>query len=267
MEPVHLRRLKRPQLIEIAEHFKIKKRHRLRKRDLVKALEKHLAEIPEKFSAAFQKPKNVESSSRFAPTPPPPQPPFVDRGAPLPLHYGQDQVTVLVRDPNSLFIFWELEGPRRADIARQFGADIFRRGSWVLRLHNDADNVPQDVPIVVDGCNWYLSVADDRGYVVEIGLKVNGRFLTLARSNHVRTPRSGVSPDTTTEWMLVEEDFRRVVKLSPSEAPRVGGKFAETLAERFRVPGMGTRFLGASERLGASGRVPGSRQMRPTSKK
>jgi hypothetical protein len=61
--------------------------------------------------------------------------------------------------------------------------------------------------------------------------------------------------------MLVEEDYRRVVKLSPSEAPRVGGKFAETLAERFRVPDMSSRFLGASER------VPGSRHMRPASKK
>ena len=267
METINLRKLKRPQLIEIAAHFKLRKRHRLRKRDLVKALEKRLAEIPEKFSAAFQKPKKVESSSRFAPSARPPQPPFVDRGAPLPLHYGQDRVTALVRDPNSLFVFWELEGPKRAEIARVHGLAVFRAGSWVLRLHNDADNVPQDVPIVLDGCNWYLSVADDRGYVVELGLKVDGRFVSLARSNHVRTPRSGVSPDTTTEWMLVEEDFRRVVKPAPGQGPKVGGKFAETLAERFRVPGMGTRFLGASERLGASGRVPGSRQMRPASKK
>lgn len=261
MDAVNLRKLKRPELIEIAEYFKVRKRHRLRKRDLVKALEKRLAEIPEKFSAAFQKPRKVESSSRFAPQPRPPQPPFVDRGAPIPLHYGQDRVTLLVRDPNSLFVFWELEGPRRAEVAATHGGDIYRRGSWVLRLHDDADNVPQDVPVVADGCNWYLSVADDRGYVVELGLRVNGDFIALARSNFVRTPRSGISPDTTTEWMLVEEDYRRVVKLSPSEAPRVGGKFAETLAERFRVPDMSSRFLGASER------VPGSRHMRPASKK
>ncbi len=98
MDAVNLRKLKRPQLIEIAEHFKLKKRHRLRKRDLVKALEKRLAEIPEKFSAAFQKPKRVETSSRFAPAAPPPQPAFVDRGAPLPLHYGQDEGAAALHD-------------------------------------------------------------------------------------------------------------------------------------------------------------------------
>ncbi len=261
MDASQLRRMKRPQLIEIAEYFKIRKRHRLRKRDLVKALEKRLAEIPEKFSAAFQKPRRVESSSRFAPAAPPPQPAFVDRGAPIPLHYGQDRVTLLVRDPNSLFVFWELEGPRRGEIAREHGGDIFRRSSWVLRVHNDAEAAPQDVPVVIDGCNWYLSVADDRGYVVEIGLRTDGRFITVARSNHVRTPRAGVSSDTTAEWMLVEEDFRRVVKLSPSESPRVPGRFADTISERFRVPGMGTRFLGASER------VAGSAHLRPASKK
>ena len=255
MDASQLRKLKRPKLIEIAEHFKLKKRHRLRKRDLIKALEKRLDEIPERFSAALQKPRRVESSSRFAPSAPPPQPAFVDRGAPIPLHYGQDRVTLLVRDPNSLYAFWELEGPRRAEIAQRHGPDIFRRGSWVLRIHNDADNEPLDVPVVPESCNWYLSVADDRGYVVELGLAVDGGFIGLARSNHVRTPRSGVSADTSTEWMLVEDEFRRVVKLSASEAPKVGGRFADTLAERFRVPGMGTRFLGASERVSGSHHV------------
>ena len=254
MEAINLRKLKRPQLIEIAAYFKIRKRHRLRKRDLIRRLEKLLPQIPEKFSLAFMKPKNVESSSRFAPTPPPPQPPFVDRGAPLPLHYGQDRVTALVRDPNSLFIYWEIEGPRRAEVVRTHGEAAVLRASWVLRLHSDADGgSTQDVPVVADGCNWYLSVAEDTAYVVEIGLKLNGGpFVSLARSNHVRTPRSGASSDTRTEWMLVEEDFRRAVKIDPSDVPRVSGKFAETLAERFRGPEFGSRFMGAS------GRMPGS---------
>ena len=253
MEPINLRRLKRPQLIEIAEYFRIKKRHRLRKRDLIKRLEKLLPQIPEKFSLAFMKPRHVESSSRFAPAAPSPQPPYVDRGAPLPLHYNQDRVTALVRDPNSLYIYWEIEGPKRADVVREHGEAELRRASWLLRLHSDVDGSAQDIPIVVDGCNWYLSVAEDRGYVVEIGVKLNGGpFISFARSNHVRTPRSGASLDTSAEWMLVEEDFRRVVKLGPGDAPRVSGQFAETLAERFRGPEFGSRFMGAS------GRVPGS---------
>jgi len=267
METIDLRKLKRPQLIELAGHFRIKKRHRLRKRELVKLLEKLLPEIPEKLSLSFLAPRKTESSTRFAPqAPAPSQAPYVDRGAPLPLHYGQDRLTALVRDPNCLFLYWELEGPRRQEVLAQHGRDVFANASWVLRLYSDGDGLPQDVPVVVEACNWYLPVAEDRDYRVEIGVRRrDGQFIGFAGSNRVRTPRTGVSPDKSAQWMLVEEDFRRVARLGEGQAPKVSGVFADTLAARFRVPSMGTRFLGAGERvkavvqhLGASGRVPGS---------
>jgi len=249
MEPINLRKLKRPQLIQLAGHFRIKRRHRLRKRELVKRLEKLLPELPERVALALLQRKSTESSSRFAPTTPQDQPPYVDRGAPIPLHYGQDCVTALVRDPNCLHIFWELEGPRRGQIMERHG-DVFTDASWVLRLHADGDGT-QDIPIVVDGCNWYLSVAEDRSYRVEIGIIARGgRFISIAASTRVRTPRMDVSPDTTSEWMMVDDEFR--VKRLGAKGPQVG-TFAETLAERFRTPDMGSRFLGGSER------VPGSR--------
>jgi hypothetical protein len=271
METTDLRKLKRPQLIELAGYFRIKKRHRLRKRELVKLLEKLLPEIPEKLSLSFLAPRKAESSTRFAPqAPTPSQGPYVDRGAPLPLHYGQDHLTALVRDPNCLFLYWELEGPRRQEVLARHGRDVFADSSWVLRLHSDGDGPPNDVPVVVEACNWYLPVAEDGGYWVEIGIRRrDGEFINFAGSNRVRTPRTGVSPDKSTQWMLVEEDFRRVARLGEGEAPRVRGAFADTLAGRFRVPSMGTRFLAAGERLGAvvehlgaSGRVPGSPGMR-----
>jgi len=267
METIDLRKLKRPQLIELAGHFKIKRRHRLRKRELVKLLERLLPEIPEKLSLTFLKPRKSESSTRFAPqTPAPPQAPFVDRGAPLPLHYGQDRITALVRDPNCLFIYWELEGPRREEVLRGHGRDVFTNSSWILRLHSDGDGSPQDIPIVVDGCNWYLPVAEDGSYMVEIGVRrPQGEFIRFAASNRVRTPRTGVSPDKSAQWMLVEEDYRRVVRVGEAQAPKVSGAFADTLAQRFRVPSMGTRFLGASERVPGSPGI-GRRPHRPTDK-
>ena len=249
MEPINLRKLKRPQLIQIASHFRVKRRHRLRKRDLIKKLEKLLQEVPEKVALALMHPKETRSSSRFAPATPPEQPSYVDRGAPVPLHYGQDTITALVRDPNCLHIFWELEGPRQGEISRRH-ADVFMDASWVLRLHTDGDGM-QDIPIVVDGCNWYLSVAEDRDYLVEIGIiPRGGRFISIAGSNRVRTPRMGVSPDTSSEWMMVDDDFR-VKRLRARGGPQVGA-FADTLAERFRTPDMSSRFLGASERVAGS---------------
>lgn len=263
MDLTDLRRLKRPQLIELAGHFKIKRRHRLRKRDLIKRLAQFLPQIPEKLSLVFQQPRTAESSSQFAPpAPADEQAPYMDRGAPIPLHYGRDRITALVRDPNCLYVYWELEGPRRDDVIREHDAKIFDEASWILRLHSDEGEPPQDIPVVVEACNWYLPVPEDADYVVEIGIIPKGAgFISLATSNRVHTPRMGVCPDTTSEWMLVEEDFRRVVRLREKEAPRVNGAFADTLAERFRTPDMSSRFLGASERM------PGSRSPRKRSDK
>ncbi|KPJ57407.1 MAG: hypothetical protein AMS16_01430 [Planctomycetes bacterium DG_58] len=258
MEPFDLRKLKRPRLIELAGHFKIKRRHRLRKRDLIKKLEPLLAELPEKVALGLLRPQLAESSSRLARPTPQQQPQYVDRGAPIPLHYGQDRITVLVRDPNCLHVYWELEGPRREEVMREHGRDVFNEASWVLRLLTDRDGT-QDTPIVVEGCNWYLPVADDRNYTVEIGIIIRGgRFIRFATSNPVNTPRMGISPDTTSEWMRVDEEFR--VTRPGVKGPEVGA-FADTLAERFRTPDMSSRFLGAS------GRVPGSRNIRTSKEK
>lgn len=259
-----LRKLKRPQLIELAGYFKIKRRHRMRKRELIKRLEKLQPEIPEKLSAALQQPRKTGSSSAFAPPTHPPLPHYVDRGAPIPLHYGQDRITALVRDPNGLYIYWELEGPRREGITRTHGGSVFQDASWVLRLHTEGDGGVQDIPIVVDGSNWYLSVAEGRTYEVEIGVVPRGgTFISFARSNRVTTPRMSVSPDTTLEWMLVEDDFRRVERLG-ARGMHVSGTFAEATADRFRVPDMSSRFLGGSERVPGS---PGLRRSRRLKRK
>jgi len=251
METVNLRKLKRPKLIEIAGYFKIKRRHRLRKRDLIKALEKYLPEINERLSLSGEGATQAESSARFAPAPPE-QPGYIDRGAPIPMHYGQDRVTVLVRDPNALHVYWELEGPTRNQVAPERGDRALSRFSWVLRLHTQGEGF-QDIPVVGEGCNWYLSVAADRTYVVEIGIVPHdGAFVPIAKSNRVTTPPMGLSSDTSCEWMMVDDDFQ-VQRLGAREHDSA---FADALAERFAVPGMGSRFLGGSEH------VPGSAHMR-----
>jgi hypothetical protein len=97
-------------------------------------------------------------------------------------------------------------------------------------------------------------VAENCTYVVEIGIiPRGGRFISFAMSNRVCTPATGLSEDTSCEWMMVEEDFN-AVRLG-AKGPRVSAAFADTLAERFRTPDFGSRFLGGSER------VPGSPRM------
>ena len=264
MDNANLRTLKRPQLIELAGRYKIKKRHRMRKRELVKRLQKLVPgpELDKLVRRIIEKDgrtvTRAQASSRRpqAPSPPTPSETFVDRGTPLPANYGQDRLTALVRDPNCVYIYWELDGPRCSEIRTEHGDAVFHGASWILRAHSDGDGYPRDIPVVPEAGNWYLSVPDDRSFVVELGIVTRrGDFVCVAASNSVRTPRVGMSDDTSAEWMLVEDDFRTVQRLGVDEAPEVGDEFAEALAERFRVPGMSSLFLGASER------VPGSHHM------
>ena len=267
MDEANLRKLKRPELIDLAGRYKVKKRHRMRKRELIKRLmklvpgpelDRLVRQVLKKGDKTRRGVPRAEASSRRPQAPPPPAPPetFVDRGAPIPDTYGEDRITALVRDPNCIYVFWTLEGGRCDEMKRRHGAHVFDSASWILRVHSEGDGYPRDVPVVPEAGNWYLSVPDDRGFRVELGIITRrGDFLCVTESNPVRTPRMGMSDDTSAEWMLVEDDFRTVRRLGEDEAPEVGSRFAETLAERFRVPGMSSLFLGASER------IPGSHHM------
>lgn len=254
MEPFNFNRLKRPHLIELAGHVDVKGRHRMRKRDLVRILREFLPVLKEHIDRL--RPSKVvqragSSSTRPAPvSAPEPVPQIVDRGAPLPLHYGQDRLTLLVRDPFWVFCYWELEGPAREELKRRLGQDAFDGARWVLRLHTSLASHPQDVDVQVGASNWYLNVADNTEYFGELGIITRkGDFVGLVNSNRVRTPRSGMSQEHGQDWMIVEGDFQRVVRLRADQVQAPGREASETLARRFQVGGLSSLFLGGSRKV------------------
>ncbi|MFP4131243.1 MAG: DUF4912 domain-containing protein, partial [Thiohalospira sp.] len=121
---------------------------------------------------------------------------YVDRGAVLPRHYGRDTLVGMVRDPNWVYVYWELEGDRKNEIAREYGSEIFFGSRWVLRLHNLTSCVEEDVPVLIESGNWYLSVPDSSEFFVELGLlTADNTFIKLVSSNRFQTPRSDVCTD------------------------------------------------------------------------
>lgn len=203
---------------------------------------------------AATKPTPVESPPASVPAPQT-APVYVDRGPALSPHYGQDRIEATVRDPNGIFVCWELKGPRCEQVRREFGPDALDGAGWVLRLYSDAPGYPQDVSILPEAGNWYLRVPENRSYVIEIGATTRGGgFVSMSMAKEVRTPRDGPSDDRRCEWMLVEEDFRRVVRLAAGQGPVVNGKLAESMAERFRAP------VGSSLAAGRA-HIRGSHQM------
>jgi len=134
----------------------------------------------------------------------------------LPNNYGDNRIALLVRDPYYIYSYWELQAPHVEGCLQALG------GNWnevktVLRVYDCTQEVQpypftdQDLSGMAE--TWYLNVQPNRSYVVEIGLlHHDGRFVALARSNRVTTPRAGMSEVLDEHWMGI--DFEKMYALS-----------------------------------------------------
>ncbi|MFH0986227.1 MAG: DUF4912 domain-containing protein [Candidatus Omnitrophota bacterium] len=134
----------------------------------------------------------------------------------LPDNYGDNQIYLLVRDPYWIYSYWEIQEDHQKHNLATLG------GSWesvvtVLRIYDTSEGkkIPSFSDIVLQNMvrSWYINTQPNHSYFVEIGLlHSDGRFICLARSNHVTTPRSGMSEIIDEQWMSV--DFDKMYALS-----------------------------------------------------
>jgi hypothetical protein len=164
-----------------------------------------------------------------------PAPAVVDREAgALPRAYGRDRIVLLPRDPWTAFAYWEVTPTSRVQALRALGSDA-EGAREVLRVYDvtfltfTGDNawLSFDVELPGGADHWYLNVGrPGASFCAEIGLRTpGGRFLPLARSNTIATPRAAPSPDTTVRWVnlrsggAVEATAWEGTRLPLSEAP------------------------------------------------
>jgi hypothetical protein len=144
--------------------------------------------------------KNQEHHQAGRPTPPEPDQAsvYLDYGPTLPDSYQQDTIFLMIRDPECIFTYWELSGRIAPDTFRL--RDLKKYAvQWTLRTHNlshkeffDTELETPANPDNVEG-RYYLAVRPDNEYQVEIGLLSNQQFISLVKSNIVRTPLKGKS--------------------------------------------------------------------------
>lgn len=166
----------------------------------------------------------------------------------LPASYGTDRIVLMVKDPWWLFAYWEIQPQTERAARRQLlphevaGLQTILRVYDVSRLRSGAKPTHPafDIPLSGLATNWYLPVnPPHHSWMVDIGiLTTNGRFIMLARSNRVQTPRGGPSDVIDPAWAVTEAQFRKLAggvevaasgssPLGPGRsvlpAPRVGG--------------------------------------------
>lgn len=244
MKRNELKKLTRRELYGMARAYDITGRSKMAKEDLVDALARVSAKkvMPKptpkkrrihkarksrtvevrKRAARSKKPSSTSVAKRPAAREPRrEQAPavYVDRGPELPNDYGDDKLAAMVRDPNWIYIYWDLSGGK----VESLGAGV-TGGAWVLRVHNLTDSNHEDVPVIVDSRNWYLPVESDTAYRIEIGLvDMAGTFHAAASSRQVKTPRMGISESVDEEWLIMEDEFRRLMDVSGRLKARFAG--------------------------------------------
>ena len=164
----------------------------------------------------------------------------------LPEGYGNTEASLLPRDPNWMFIYWEITANSKAEVCKKHGADIFQKSKQIIRVYDVTDTgsiVPLnqkyfDIPIMADAKSWYINVQESgRTYCCEVGLVTpDGRFIGLVRTNTVSLPGGRVSDVTDEKWMAVTSDFEKLLQLSGVEYIGKGsGEVAKSLAQRWEM--------------------------------
>lgn len=161
----------------------------------------------------------------------------------LPAAYGTTEAALLPRDPNWMFLYWEITESSRRRLALERGPDIFERGRETLRVHElEPAGLGRrryfDIPVMFRAGSWYVHVSENGGsYSCELGLAMpDGEFISVVGTNHVNLPPGRVSEEAEGGWLSVSPDFGRLMELSGVEYIGKGsGEVAKSLAQRWEM--------------------------------
>lgn len=170
------------------------------------------------------------------PNPPPCEPPrtrTLEEQFSIPTGYGDDRIVLMVKDPWWLFAYWEIQpATERSARSRLLPHEVAGLQS-ILRVYDvtgiEFPSQPAhhsfDISLSGLATNWYVPVnAPNRSFIVELGLLTHtGRFLLLARSNRVTTPRFGPSEVIDEAWVTTDETYWKLLNrwagLGPGSSP------------------------------------------------
>ena len=163
----------------------------------------------------------------------------------LPEGYGVTEAALLPRDPNWMFIYWEITENSKTNLRRKHGEDIFQKGRQVIRVYDvsggsNGDPAGRffDIQVMHEAKSWYVNVQEGgRAYCCEVGLVMpDGSFIGLVKTNTVNLPAGRVSDVTDEKWMAVSSDFDKLLQLSGVEYIGKGsGEVAKSLAQRWEM--------------------------------
>jgi hypothetical protein len=132
---------------------------------------------------------------------------YIDRGLPLPDSYGLDRLVALVRDPEWVFTYWELNGNTLESVKKERGAEFVDSCAWVMRLYRVDEDAAADFEIDPAAGGWYVHVGRPGRYVFEVALlSPDGEWISLLVSQMLGAPYAGISDRIAETWRLSPEE-------------------------------------------------------------
>ena len=174
----------------------------------------------------------------------------------IPWGYGESIVKAMARDPDWLYVYWEITDEAIGDARQRLGHDPIET-HCCLRIYDasargfDAGDPACHTAITVDRCtrDWFVHVGKPcSSCYVEIGVQsVDGAFEPIARSGRADFPAKGPTQNRSVEWLTVEEagpnddSFVGVVGTvaSPSPGPVVSVRHEHPSLSRNECPAHG----------------------------
>ena len=146
----------------------------------------------------------------------------------LPESYGVDHLRLLVKDPEWLFAYWDVD-PRSLEALRaRLGERALALAQVTLRVHDVQQGETSVILLPAAARSWYVRVDPRwRVYRGELGVTLpSGHFHRLAESPPVRLPPAGPSAEPAQRSATVAESRQAAFARDPPPDPARQGAAA-----------------------------------------
>ncbi len=158
----------------------------------------------------------------------------------LPRDYDDTKIVLMSRDPERLFVYWEISRGDRKRLGIEKGK---HHRPLILRIHekvrgygNESNRYDVEVSDYVS--QWYLHIKTGLMSVsIELGIyNQKTEFVSIAQSNEITIPQMGISEQTDVEFAEINDEiYGQIVELSGGSqiSKRLGSdEFLRSLQQR-----------------------------------
>ena len=124
-----------------------------------------------------------------------PEPTATQEHQGIPSHYEKDILHLMVKDPWTLFAYWEVQGSHGRATLEALTDEQKYDSRWELRMREESTGARWTVDVEGIAKNWFLEVDPDRTYAAELWMHTNGIDpVCMASSSSVNTPPAPAEP-------------------------------------------------------------------------